>query len=189
MFNGRSLFFAALCGAMVMNVGAPSAGLQTMAQGAQGAQGPPRAQTTPQAQAAQAQTNAAPSGQFRFHLAEATIADVHQAIRSRQITCRGLIQFTSTARKPTTARATGWLRVMERRFHLSPECCACGRAGEIPDRDSRDLDASSRLRPVCGAADRVRQNGAHGVRSGRAAAVRHDHRRSQLRADQRARHA
>src|ERR1035437_3800348 len=29
---------------------------------------------------------------FRFHLEEATIADVHRAIQSGQITCRGLVQ-------------------------------------------------------------------------------------------------
>ena len=29
---------------------------------------------------------------WRFHLIEATISDVHRAIRERQITCRGLIQ-------------------------------------------------------------------------------------------------
>ena len=29
---------------------------------------------------------------FRFHLVEATIADVHRAIQERQITCRGLVQ-------------------------------------------------------------------------------------------------
>ncbi len=46
-----------------------------------------------QAQAAQAQAPAAPPRAFRFHLEEATIADVHQAIRTRQITCRGLIQL------------------------------------------------------------------------------------------------
>src|SRR5437879_8552489 len=33
------------------------------------------------------------SQQFRFHLQEATIDDVHQAIRQGQITCRGLVQL------------------------------------------------------------------------------------------------
>src|ERR1700756_3705750 len=46
-----------------------------------------------QAAAAQAQAPAAPPRAFKFHLEEATIADVHQAIRTRQITCRGLIQL------------------------------------------------------------------------------------------------
>jgi hypothetical protein len=31
--------------------------------------------------------------QFRFHLQEATIDDVHRAIREGQITCRGLVQL------------------------------------------------------------------------------------------------
>jgi amidase len=81
MFHGRSLFFAAILGAIAMNAGSPSARLQAIAQ------------ATPGAQAPQAQTNGKPSGQFRFHLEEATIADVHQAIRTRQISCRGLIQL------------------------------------------------------------------------------------------------
>src|SRR5580704_8932079 len=46
-----------------------------------------------QAAAAQAQAPAAPPRAFKFHLEEATIADVHQAIRTRQISCRGLIQL------------------------------------------------------------------------------------------------
>src|SRR5665213_2638875 len=45
------------------------------------------------AQAAGVQTQTRPSPTFRFHLEEATIADVHRAIRTRQITCRGLIQL------------------------------------------------------------------------------------------------
>src|SRR5207245_10044359 len=36
---------------------------------------------------------AAYSQQFRFHLQEATIDDVHRAIRQGQITCRGLVQL------------------------------------------------------------------------------------------------
>src|SRR6202166_2093307 len=43
--------------------------------------------------AAQAQAPATPPRASRFHLEEATISDVHQAIRSRQITCRSLIQL------------------------------------------------------------------------------------------------
>ena len=31
--------------------------------------------------------------QFRFHLQEATIDDVHRAIREGQLTCRGLVQL------------------------------------------------------------------------------------------------
>src|SRR5260370_31696342 len=38
-------------------------------------------------------TEAAHSQQFRFHLQEATIDDVHRAIREGQITCRGLVQL------------------------------------------------------------------------------------------------
>jgi amidase len=38
-------------------------------------------------------TEAAYSQQSRFHLQEATIDDVHQAIRQGQITCRGLVQL------------------------------------------------------------------------------------------------
>src|SRR3954465_5568911 len=37
-------------------------------------------------------TQAAHAQQFRFHLQEATIDDVHPAIRDAQITCRGLVQ-------------------------------------------------------------------------------------------------
>jgi len=45
----------------------------------------------PQAQAAQPQ--AAPAQAFQFHLQEATIDDVHRAIRAGQITCRQLVQW------------------------------------------------------------------------------------------------
>src|SRR5260370_9409144 len=38
-------------------------------------------------------TEAAYSQQFKFHLQEATIDDVHRAIREGQITCRGLVQL------------------------------------------------------------------------------------------------
>ena len=40
-----------------------------------------------------ATTQAAHSQQFRFHLQEATIDDVHRAIREGQVTCRGLVQL------------------------------------------------------------------------------------------------
>jgi amidase len=40
-----------------------------------------------------AATEAAYSQQFRFHLQEATIDDVHRAIREGQVTCRGLMQL------------------------------------------------------------------------------------------------
>jgi Asp-tRNA(Asn)/Glu-tRNA(Gln) amidotransferase A subunit family amidase len=40
-----------------------------------------------------AATEAADSQQSRFHLQEATIDDLHRAIRDGQITCRGLVQF------------------------------------------------------------------------------------------------
>jgi amidase len=38
-------------------------------------------------------SEAAHSQQTRFHLQEATIDDVHRAIRQGQITCRGLVQL------------------------------------------------------------------------------------------------
>src|ERR1700720_55093 len=38
-------------------------------------------------------SEAAYSQQFRFHLQEATIDDVHRAIREGQVTCRGLVQL------------------------------------------------------------------------------------------------
>ena len=56
----------------------------------------------PPSQAAQAQQPSTqarqrapqtPAGTFRFHLQEATIADVHRAIRSGQLTCRQLVQL------------------------------------------------------------------------------------------------
>src|ERR1700686_1743981 len=40
-----------------------------------------------------AATSATHAQQFRFHLQEATIDDVHRAIREGQITCRGLVQL------------------------------------------------------------------------------------------------
>src|SRR5438105_5902331 len=40
-----------------------------------------------------AATQAGYSQRFRFHLQEATIDDVHQALREGQITCRGLVQL------------------------------------------------------------------------------------------------
>ncbi len=40
-----------------------------------------------------AAAEAEPAQQPRFHLQEATIDDIHQAIRSGQITCRGLVQL------------------------------------------------------------------------------------------------
>src|SRR3954465_15224234 len=38
-------------------------------------------------------SHAAYAQQFRFHLQEASIDDVHRAIREGQITCRGLVQL------------------------------------------------------------------------------------------------
>ena len=43
-----------------------------------------------------AASQAAYSQQFRFHLPEATIDDVHRAIREGQTTCRGLVQLYIT---------------------------------------------------------------------------------------------
>jgi hypothetical protein len=40
-----------------------------------------------------AASTAGHSQQFRFHLQEATIDDVHRAIRNGQVTCRGLVQL------------------------------------------------------------------------------------------------
>jgi amidase len=47
-------------------------------------------QPSTQAQQRAAQTS---TGAFRFHLQEATIADVHRAIRAGQLTCRQLVQL------------------------------------------------------------------------------------------------
>ncbi len=73
----RSYFFAAVFCMATVNVGLHVMHVHTDAEAAQAAQ--------PQA--------AAPATPFRFHLQEATIADVHRAIRTRQITCRSLIQL------------------------------------------------------------------------------------------------
>ena len=48
--------------------------------------------------------NAEPA--WRFHLEEATIADVHRAIRAKQITATQLVSTISSASKRTTAPAS-----------------------------------------------------------------------------------
>ena len=59
--------------------------------------------------------------QFRFHLQEATIDDVHRAIREGQITCRDWSSSISIAPKPTTASPTNWSPKTVRPFRLRPE--------------------------------------------------------------------
>ena len=44
-------------------------------------------------QEADAQQRTAPTAPFRFHLQEATISDIHRAIREGQLTCRQLVQL------------------------------------------------------------------------------------------------
>jgi Asp-tRNA(Asn)/Glu-tRNA(Gln) amidotransferase A subunit family amidase len=44
-------------------------------------------------QEADAQQRTAPAAPFRFHLQEATISDIHRAIRGGQLTCRQLVQL------------------------------------------------------------------------------------------------
>ena len=112
-----------------------------------------------------------------FRLEEATIDDLHQAIRSARTTCVAVVQhylarvrayngvasLLVTADGAPVAEATGAVRG--------------GARDPLPDADRQGLRAASRSRRVPGPAARIRPHGADRVGPGRAAAVRHDRRR------------
>ena len=124
-----------------------------------------------------------------FRLEEATIDELHAAIRAGATTCVAVVQhyiarvraFNGVASMLVTEdgapvpEATGAVRAR--------------RAAEVPDADREGLHHPARSRQVQRPAARIRPHGADRVRSRRAAAVRHDRRHSERRPGQCARHA
>ena len=122
-----------------------------------------------------------------FRLEEATIDELHEAIRSGQTTCVASCSTISTAPAPITASPACSSPKTALR---SPRRPACVRAG-APLRFPTETVKASTILPIStntGAAARIRPHGADRVRSVRAAAVRDDRRHAECRPAQRARH-
>ena len=117
---------------------------------------------------------------FQFHLMEATIPDVHRAIREGQLTCRAFVQaYVNRAR---AYNGTCNQLVTE---EMAPEYLP--NYSEYKAAVDGDGQPAAR-RPAQDAADRVRTHGTDLVRSERAAAVRHDGRNPERRPGARAGH-
>jgi hypothetical protein len=124
----------------------------------------------------------------RFRLEEATIAGVHRAIQSRQITCRGLVQAYLDRAKAYNGVSN---RLVTRDGASIPQVPGTVRAGS-PLMFPIETVAISTLLPnfdqYGGPPIEIRPDGTDRLRFERAAAVRHDGRRPERGSDQRARH-
>ena len=120
-----------------------------------------------------------PAQPFRFHLQEATIDDIHRAIREGQISCRGLVQLYINRAKAYNGVADELVTRDGAPIAPPARRGSRGFATEISDQHGCRIDAASEFRSVRGTADRVRPDGSRPLRSQRTAAVRHDHRHPQ----------
>ena len=107
-------------------------------------------------QGSAAQSSAAPGAAakpFRFHLEEATIDDIHEAIRDGQISCRGLVQLYFNRAKAYNGVAD---ELVTRDGAPIPPAAGVVRAGspvKYPTTDRCHLHAASEFRSICGTAD------------------------------------
>ena len=121
-----------------------------------------------------------------FHVEEATIEELHEAIRAGRTNCVDVVkQYIARVR---AYNGVASLLVTEDGAPV-PEAIGAVRGGAplaFPDRDGRRRDDLSRSRQVSGAAAGIRPHGADRLRPERRTAIRHDRRQARQHAAQRA---
>ena len=126
----------------------------------------------------------------RFRLEEATIDDLHRAIRAGETTCVAVVAALHRARaRLQRRRAACSSPRTARRSPRRPARCAARSPLRFPTQTVKASTHPARSRQVPGPAARIRPHGGDGLRSRRAAAVRHDRRHPERRPGERARHA
>ena len=132
---------------------------------------------------------AQPSQQSRpFRLEEATIEELHAAIRRGRRPASRSCSTTSTACAPTTGSPACSSPKTAPRSPKRPGAVRAQAPLRFPTADRQGLHGPARSRQVQGAAARIRPHGGDGFRSCRAAAVRDDRRHAACRAGECARH-
>ena len=125
----------------------------------------------------------------RFEVVEATIADVHRAIQQGQITLPGTGPGVHRSRQGLQRRQRSSRHRGRRADSATSGTVRAGAPLKFPTETVAVVDAPAEFRSVRRAAHRAWPHGGDRVRSGRAAAVRHDRRHAELGSDQRTRHA
>ena len=111
-----------------------------------------------------------------FQLEEATIAQLHDAIRAGETTCVKVVEHYLARVRAFNGVASQLVTRDGRRCRAAGRHGARRRAAEIPHRDTARLALLSGARQIQRPAARIRPHGADRVRSVGAAAVRHDRR-------------
>jgi hypothetical protein len=118
-------------------------------------------------------------GQGQFHLQEATITDIHNAIQAGQITCQGLVQAYVNRAKAYNGMCTAL--VTEDGAPVPPAIGAV-RAGSPVPYPPKTVPISGvlpnfdqyKFRPVQRTAHRIWKDGTDDLRSERSTTVRHE---------------
>ena len=133
-------------------------------------------------------TSAPSTGIANFIVEEATIDDIHRAIKSGEITCQGVVQAYIDRAKAYNGVCTALVTADGGPVPAATGTCAPARRSSFRRRPSRPRPCS-RSRPVHRPAARSRPDGTDRLRPERAAAVRHGHRHPERRAAERVRDA
>ena len=124
-----------------------------------------------------------------FTVEEATIDDIHNAIKSGEITCKGLVQAYMDRVKAYNGVCTTLVTADGESIPAATGTMRAGAPLLISHQDHRRFEPASEPGSVRGTAARVRPDGGHRVGSERQAAVRHGRRRSERGPAQRVRNA
>ena len=122
-----------------------------------------------------------------FRLEEATIEELHAAIKSGQITCVEIVQHYIDRVRAYNGVASALVTQDGAPVPAAPGAVRAS-ATALPDRHRQGLHDPARSRQVQGAAPRIRSHGGNGLRSCRAAAVWDDRRHTACRAGECARY-
>ena len=124
-----------------------------------------------------------------FRLEEATIEDLHAAIRSGETAVVAVVQHYLARIRAYNGVASLLVTDDGAPVAEAKGAVRAGSAASVSDRDGQGLDHPAGSRQVPGPAAGIRPHGGDRLRSRRAAAVRHDRRHPERRPAQRARHA
>ena len=97
--------------------------------------------------------NSSNAGASRFHLEEATIDDVHRAIKDGEITCHGLIEAYFARAKAYNGVTNELVTADGKDVQPVSGDCSRGLAAKVSDQDCKSLNHISKLRPVRRAPD------------------------------------
>ena len=118
-----------------------------------------------------------------FRLEEATIEELHAAIRAGEITCVQVVQHYIARARAFNGVASALVTEDGAPIAAAKGAVRAQSAAALPDAHRERLDAPPRSRQVPGSAARIRPHGADRLRSCGGAAVRHDRRHAGTRAN------